>query len=35
LRDTALKVAKEVCKASRITAEGSFNGQDSKAKRTV
>jgi hypothetical protein len=25
LRDTALKVAKEVCKATRITAEGSLN----------
>jgi hypothetical protein len=30
-----LKVAKEVCKASRITAEGSLNsdGKPSKAKR--
>ena len=25
LRETALKVAKEVCKATRITAEGSLN----------
>jgi hypothetical protein len=31
LRDTALKVAKEVCKATRITAEGSLNGE-SKSK---
>jgi len=31
LRDTALKVAKEVCKASRITAEGSLN-PDAKSK---
>jgi hypothetical protein len=28
LRDTALKVAKEVCKATRITAEGSLNTDD-------
>jgi len=35
LRDTALKFAKEVCKASRITAEGSLNsdGKPSKARR--
>jgi hypothetical protein len=32
LRDTALKVAKEVCKASRITAEGSLSPEDSKSK---
>jgi hypothetical protein len=30
LRDTALKVAKEVCKASRITAEGSLNADGLK-----
>jgi hypothetical protein len=33
LRETALKVAKEVCKASRITTEGSVNGDAPKAKR--
>lgn len=27
MRETALKVAKEVCKATRITAEGSLNGE--------
>ena len=32
LRETALKVAKEVCKASRITTEGSLNGEASKPK---
>jgi len=32
LRDTALKVAKEVCKASRITAEGSLNADAGKSK---
>jgi hypothetical protein len=32
LRDTALKVAKEVCKATRITAEGSLNPEGTKAK---
>ena len=34
LRDTALKVAKEVCKATRITTEGSLNGLDAKATTT-
>jgi len=34
LRDTALKVAKEVCKASRITAEGSLSGEDAKKRKT-
>lgn len=34
LRETALKVAKEVCKATRITAEGSLNAEGkSKSKR--
>jgi hypothetical protein len=33
LRETALKVAKEVCKASRITTEGSVNGDAPKGKR--
>jgi hypothetical protein len=35
LRDTALKVAKEVCKATRITAEGSLEpeGKKSSSKR--
>ena len=32
LRETALKVAKEVCKASRITTEGSVNGDGAKPK---
>jgi hypothetical protein len=32
LRDTALKVAKEVCKATRITAEGSLNPEGTKVK---
>lgn len=32
LRETALKVAKEVCKASRITTEGSVSGEGPKAK---
>lgn len=32
LRETALKVAKEVCKASRITTEGSVSGDAPKAK---
>ena len=32
LRETALKVAKEVCKASRITTEGSVSGEGSKSK---
>jgi hypothetical protein len=32
LRETALKVAKEVCKASRITTEGSVSGDGSKVK---
>jgi hypothetical protein len=32
LRETALKVAKEVCKASRITTEGSLSGEAAKAK---
>ena len=33
LRDTALKVAKEVCKATRITAEGSLNAEESKKRK--
>lgn len=33
LRDTALKVAKEVCKATRITAEGSLSGEDAKKRK--
>ena len=32
LRETALKVAKEVCKATRITTEGSFVPEDTKPK---
>ncbi len=32
LRETALKVAKEVCKATRITTEGSLAPEDSKPK---
>ena len=32
LRETALKVAKEVCKASRITTEGSVSGDTPKSK---
>ena len=32
LRETALKVAKEVCKASRITTEGSVSGDSPKSK---
>lgn len=32
LRETALKVAKEVCKASRITTEGSVNNDTPKAR---
>jgi len=32
LRDTALKVAKEVCKASRITTEGSLEPAVAKPK---
>jgi hypothetical protein len=32
LRETALKVAKEVCKASRITTEGSVSGDGPKGK---
>jgi len=32
LRDTALKVAKEVCKASRITTEGSVEPGGAKPK---
>ena len=32
LRETALKVAKEVCKASRITTEGSVSGDEPKSK---
>jgi hypothetical protein len=30
LQNTALKVAKEVCKAIRITTESSMDGRDSK-----
>lgn len=33
LRETALKVAKEVCKATRITTEGAINADGTKAKR--
>ena len=32
LRETALKVAKEVCKASRITTEGSIEPEEVKPK---
>jgi hypothetical protein len=32
LRESALKVAKEVCKASRITTEGSFEPGSAKPK---
>jgi hypothetical protein len=32
LRETALKVAKEVCKATRITTEGSVNPDGGKTK---
>ncbi len=32
LRETALKVAKEVCKASRITTEGSLEPEEVKPK---
>jgi len=32
LRDTALKVAKEVCKATRITTEGSLEPGAPKSK---
>jgi len=32
LRDTALKVAKEVCKAIRITTEGSLDPEEAKPK---
>lgn len=32
LRETALKVAKEVCKATRITTEGSVNPDSGKTK---
>ena len=32
LRDTALKVAKEVCKATRITTEGSVEPGSAKSK---
>ncbi|HZR67254.1 MAG TPA: hypothetical protein VFA85_19100 [Terriglobales bacterium] len=32
LRETALKVAKEVCKATRITTEGSLSGEATKPK---
>ncbi|HZP16767.1 MAG TPA: hypothetical protein VFB00_02295 [Terriglobales bacterium] len=32
LREAALRVAKEVCKASRITAEGSLSPDGSKSK---
>lgn len=33
LRETALKVAKEVCKATRITTEGTINADGTKSKR--
>jgi len=32
LRESALKVAKEVCKASRITTEGSLEPEEVKPK---
>jgi hypothetical protein len=32
LRETALKVAKEVCKATRITTEGALNADVSRSK---
>ncbi|HJT69285.1 MAG TPA: hypothetical protein VJ731_03755 [Terriglobales bacterium] len=32
LRETALKVAKEVCKATRITTEGTLSSETPKAK---
>ena len=32
LRETALKVAKEVCKATRITTKGSLDPEGSKPK---
>ena len=32
LRETALKVAKEVCKATRITTEGSVEPEGTKPK---
>jgi hypothetical protein len=32
LRETALKVAKEVCKATRITTEGSLDPEEGKPK---
>lgn len=35
LRETALKVAKEVCKATRITAEGSLNSDGTRSKKHV
>jgi hypothetical protein len=37
MRETALKVAKEVCKATRITTEGSLSPDEAKpqARRTA
>jgi hypothetical protein len=35
LRETALKVAKEVCKASRITTEGSVEPEGAKPKGRI
>jgi hypothetical protein len=32
MRESALKVAKEVCKATRITTEGSLNADGSRVK---
>jgi len=32
MREAALKVAKEVCKATRITTEGSFDPEGNKPK---
>lgn len=32
MREAALKVAKEVCKATRITTEGSLNADPGKTK---
>ena len=32
MRETALKVAKEVCKATRITTEGTLSADGTKAK---
>jgi hypothetical protein len=34
MREAALKVAKEVCKATRITTEGSLNADGTKKRRS-